>query len=150
MNASATVTLLSCLLFAGSIFPAAAFAQTKDFFTGDDEADQDNAFGTPPSDFSILGAFGANGKDPSLPAPSNSGATGHWADTPKARKEGWGQFEDVTGTEVERMHEKSGDMKMKHELRKPLPNREPFGNRLDELEQSIGELKAPEIDPAAK
>lgn len=58
----------------------------------------------------------------------------------KEKPEGWREFEDVSGTDIEKKYNNSREMKVRRELEKPLPYRPPVSGGLDDLEEAIKSL----------
>lgn len=64
----------------------------------------------------------------------------------KSKNEIWNEFEDISGTDAEKAYLNSREVQIKRELNKPLPGRDPFGGRIDELEDAVNSLRAPNVN----
>lgn len=124
-----SLSLLSatCLLLASP-------AHADDFFTHEEEVEAQES--EDEQGFTILNAFS--------PGSSNTDGSTTGTDTQQRNQPRvWQDFEDVSGTSIEKRYLDSDEVRLRRELRKPLPKRKPFGNRLDSIEESINGLQAP-------
>ena len=119
-----TLALLSLVCFCS---PALA----DDFFTSEHEQQTDQQ--EDENSFTILNAFEGEKTEEEI------------AEEKRKKDLPWAEFEDVSGTEVEKKFLNSGEVKLHRELRKPLPERNPFGNRMDSLEDSVNNLRTPNV-----
>ena len=55
----------------------------------------------------------------------------------------WGEFEDVSGQKAEKTYLNSKEVEVWRELRKPVPRKRAFGNKIDDLEEAVNSLKTP-------
>ena len=57
----------------------------------------------------------------------------------------WGEFEDVSGKKAEKAYLNSKEVEVWRELRKPVPTRRAFENRVGDLEEAVNSLRTPNI-----
>ena len=125
--------LFSAVVFGFALPSTEAFAE-DDFFTsesGESHLDDDSSDSDTKSGF--LGNLGS----------SIQKSTGSSKKDDTGKRGRWSKFEDVRGTEALKKFLNSPEIQIKRELHKPLPKTQPFGNRLDEIEDSINSLKTP-------
>ena len=121
------IFILSLLSLAYFSSPALA----DDFFMREQEEQSQEE--EDENSFTILNAFGGEETEEEI------------AEKKRKKDLPWAEFEDVSGTEVEKKFLNSGEVKLHRELRKPLPERSPFGNRMDSLEDSVNNLRTPNV-----
>ena len=64
----------------------------------------------------------------------------------EAEKKGskiWGEFEDVSGKKPEKAFLESKEVEVWRELRKPIPRKPAFGDKIDDLEEAVNSLRTP-------
>lgn len=57
----------------------------------------------------------------------------------------WGEFENVAGGKAEKAFLNSTEVEVWRELQKPAPRKRAFDNKIDDLEEAVNSLRAPNI-----